>query len=665
MFDFRELMKRRHPGSGCSDAQRDEVVECAEALLSEQQQQVFRETDRMLALLMVVQWVAGILVASLIAPRTWIGEQSQVLIHVVLAVVVGGVLSGVPVFLARRRAGQPLTRYVITIAQCAWVALLIHLSGGRIEAHFHVFASLAYLACYRDWKVLTVAIVVLASDQIARGVLWPESIYGAAASSLRWMEHLTWLGIEAVLLLISSHQMLRRARDFALRTAELEVVNEGIEQAAAEQTAELQAASERLSAEVRTRELAQAREAELGRIVEESHIEIYVLEPDTYRFVDANAAAIRRLDVSLNSLRLMTIRDIVAGIMPEELDELMARVVGSQTCCSAEYRHRASDGSEYDVEVHLQPVATGDVPRILAWALDITDRKELEAETERMQHELLEVSRAAGMAETATGILHNVGNVLNSVNVSANIVNDRLRQSRVAQLTKATALLEQDDLATFLTEDEKGRRLPGYLHRVSEILCQENDELIHEMHSLRERIDHIKEVVQLQQQYAQCSGTAEPVEPAELLEMAAKVTSSSAMRHEIEVVREYETVAPVITQKHKVLQILVNLLSNAKNAINEHDGPERKIVLHVEDEADTVMMSVHDTGSGIESDHLTRIFAHGFTTRENGHGFGLHSSANTAVELGGSLEVTSDGPGSGARFTLRLPRTPEAALATS
>ena len=288
-------------------------------------------------------------------------------------------------------------------------------------------------------------------------------------------------------------------------------------------------------------------------------------------------------------------------------------------------------------------------------------RQRLEQTNEELatlQQEHLETARQTGMAEIATGVLHNTGNVLNSVNVSANLLTDRLITGRIDNLQKAVAMLEEhsDDPGTFLTSDEKGRRLPGYLRRLSDSLSDDRDFMQAEVTSLSEKIDHIKEVIQVQQTYARRGGHIELIVASELVEIALKVNDTSLGRHGIEIQREFDDIPVIETDKHQVLQILVNLISNARNAMTEYDGDVRRLTIRIKrDEDDQASIEVQDTGAGIAPDNLDRIFGHGFTTRRDGHGFGLHSSANSANELGGSLTAISDGPGRGATFTLKLP----------
>jgi PAS domain S-box-containing protein len=303
----------------------------------------------------------------------------------------------------------------------------------------------------------------------------------------------------------------------------------------------------------------------------------------------------------------------------------------------------------------------GKPPCVLSIFRDITPRKQTESELANMHRQLLEVSRQAGMAEVATSVLHNVGNVLNSVNVSSSLIADTVRASKAGNLAKAAALLRahENDLAEFLTNDPKGRQLPGYLNSLAEHLAGEHEETLKEVKALAGYIDHIKEIITMQQSYARVVGVVESLPVVELVEDALRLNAGAIERHHVQVIREYFEVPPILVDKHKVLQILVNLIRNAKYALDDRGHTDKRMVLQVGlNGNNTVKISVIDNGVGIPPENLTRIFEHGFTTRKEGHGFGLHNGALAAKELGGVLRAHSDGPGKGATFTLELPRRP-------
>jgi C4-dicarboxylate-specific signal transduction histidine kinase len=290
---------------------------------------------------------------------------------------------------------------------------------------------------------------------------------------------------------------------------------------------------------------------------------------------------------------------------------------------------------------------------------EIEERKRAQGETERLQSELLETSRRAGQAEVASNVLHNVGNVLNSVNIASFCVADILRQSKSANLSKVAALLadHEKDLGTFLTDDPKGRQLPVYVGQLARHLAGEEARALKELEHLHKNIEHIKDIVTMQQSFGKVAGVTEIVTAADLVEDALRMNASGLARHDIQIIKEFGEPRLITVEKQKVLQILVNLICNAKHACEDSGREERRLTFRVTNGDDRVRFIVRDNGVGIPSENLTRIFAHGFTTKKDGHGFGLHSGALAAKEMGGSLTVHSDGQDRGATFTLDLPCT--------
>ncbi|HRX80301.1 MAG TPA: ATP-binding protein, partial [Pirellulaceae bacterium] len=274
-----------------------------------------------------------------------------------------------------------------------------------------------------------------------------------------------------------------------------------------------------------------------------------------------------------------------------------------------------------------------------------------------MNDQLVEASRRAGMAEVANNVLHNVGNVLNSVNVAAALINETVRNSEVKDLNRVLELVSQhqDDLGSFLTKDPRGQHLPGYLVEAGRVLSVEQTTLLEKLQSLTKNIDHIKTIVSTQQSYVGMSGVEQIVELDELLDDALNINVGSLERHRIEVSKEYDSIPPVSLEKQKAMQILINLIGNAKHAIRDAEIIQGKIQLRIVRKDNWVKIQVTDNGIGITAENLEKIFRHGFTTKKDGHGFGLHSAVLAAKEMGGSLTAKSDGTGTGATFTLNLP----------
>jgi signal transduction histidine kinase len=252
---------------------------------------------------------------------------------------------------------------------------------------------------------------------------------------------------------------------------------------------------------------------------------------------------------------------------------------------------------------------------------EIARREKAQQELVAAQTQLLAASRQAGMAEVATSVLHNVGNVLNSVSVSACLVCDRLKQSRVANIPRVAALLNENaaDLNHFMAHDPKGQPLLRYLDELGRHLGEEQSGILKELESLRENVEHIEEIVSVQQRNAKAVGVNEKARMADLIEDVLRMTSDSLSRHRIQVKREYEPGLPEITvDKHKVFQILANLIHNARQACDARGRADKRLTIRVAREDNYVIVIVSDNGIGIPPENLTRIFNHGFTTRKDG-----------------------------------------------
>jgi len=294
--------------------------------------------------------------------------------------------------------------------------------------------------------------------------------------------------------------------------------------------------------------------------------------------------------------------------------------------------------------------------RTLELRAEVAERTQAQAEIERIHRQLVASSRQAGMAEIATNVLHNVGNVLNSVNVSAILASDLARRSPATGLGRVVELMRAHahDLGGFVNDNPRGRHLIPHLGNLAEQLVDEQTRIVAELDALRSNIEHIKDIVSMQQSYAKVAGVAEIVPVVDLVEDGLRMNAGALARHKVEVVRDLQCEPVVNVDKHKVLQILINLIRNAKYACEESGRTDRRLTVRVTRGAGRVYIAVCDNGVGIAPENLTRIFSHGFTTRASGHGFGLHSGALAAKELGGALSVHSDGPGKGAVFTLEL-----------
>jgi len=302
--------------------------------------------------------------------------------------------------------------------------------------------------------------------------------------------------------------------------------------------------------------------------------------------------------------------------------------------------------------------AAGEIVGTWGISKDITARKEMELKLAQTQAELNNTVRLAGIAEISSGVLHNIGNALNSVHTTATLLSDAVAKSRMPNLGKAVSMMEEhaSTLAEFLSSDPKGKQLPAYLIQLGKVLVDERRHFQEEIEQLRRNVEHIREIVAMQQNYARVSQFEDDVDPVNLMEEAFHISEGSLHRHNITVARQFDPVPPVRVIRHKVLQILVNLIRNAKIALDEGNPVEKRLTLFLRSSsAGEVEFGVRDNGMGIAPENMGKLFSFGFTTRKDGHGFGLHSSIAAAREMSGTLSASSDGPGRGATFLLVLP----------
>ncbi|ATB39140.1 hypothetical protein CYFUS_004581 [Cystobacter fuscus] len=270
---------------------------------------------------------------------------------------------------------------------------------------------------------------------------------------------------------------------------------------------------------------------------------------------------------------------------------------------------------------------------------------------------LVDSARKAGMAEVAIHVLHNVGNVLTSAVINLQSMLEMVSASRVGRLKQVTSLFEEHggELADFLTRDPRGTQLPAYLSALGDELLRERKTLQESMEAMGKHIEHIRAIVQVQQAHARNTLVLEECELSLLIEDALSIQMPSLQLNGVTVTREFSTVPRLRLDKHKVLQILVNLISNARYAMNTLPEGQRQLHVRLAAKGHTAYLQVADNGMGLAPELRPRLFTQGFTTREGGLGLGLHSSALAAEMLGGRLSLESEGPGKGATATLELP----------
>jgi diguanylate cyclase (GGDEF)-like protein/PAS domain S-box-containing protein len=308
-------------------------------LFREHQLRIHTQTDRLFAGLLAAQWLAGILAALWISPRTWSGELSETHLHVWTAIYLGGALALFPIALVVTRSGRPSTRYVIAVAQMLTSSLLVQLTGGRIETHFHVFGSLAFLSFYRDWRVLVPATIVVAADHFVRGVFWPQSVFGVlTASHWRWLEHAGWVVFENIFLVASCVRSQREMRSIAHRSAELE-----------------------------------ASEQRYRAVMEQAADGICLLDPATREVIECNAALRRLLAVPGDEPFELNWAFLDSGQLPPGDSTRSPEWEASAVPHDSQYAR--ADGSVVNLSVTVSRISYGSRQVLCAVVRDVTERR--------------------------------------------------------------------------------------------------------------------------------------------------------------------------------------------------------------------------------------------------------------------------------------------------
>jgi PAS domain S-box-containing protein len=555
-----------------------------------------RLIDRLFIILMLLQWAAGIVAALVISPRTWIGAAGQTHPHVFLAIFGGGILCSLPVALAIFRPGKVSTRMVIACSQVLFSSLLIHLTGGRIETHFHVFGSLAILAAYRDWRVLIVATVIVAVDHFARGVWWPESVFGvAAASQWRWLEHAGWVVFEDVFLLLIIRQNLSKLHELAENTTRVELTAQQLRESAEQ---------------VR----------KLSLVASKAKYGVIIADPKG-RIEWVNQGFMQMTGYCSEEVCGKHLESLLEGphVDPETIKTIRRRMDHRQGV-SLEFPNCTKHDVEYWMSLEIDPVFSDDkkLTNFIATQTNISERKAYESELRRAKDE----SESANRAKTQflANMSHEIRTPLNGI-------------------LGFTELLRRTGGETTDTERQEYLEAIGGSGR-----------------HLATLINDILDISKIESGFMQVERL--PCSPHALISEISSVLRVAAREKDINLDYRWESGIPefIYSDPHRIKQLLLNLIGNAIK-FTEQGTVLVVASLEKKNGADMLRLEVRDTGIGIPQEKFDSIFApftqadSSVTRRYGGTGLGLSISKSIAEALGGQLSVTSD-IGRGSVFTV-------------
>lgn len=595
------------------------------------QQSICQRTDLMFAVLMTIQWVAGIAAALWISPKTWAGATSQTHLHVWAAIFLGGAITSLPVLLALTQRGRASTRYTIAVGQMLMGALLIHLTGGRIETHFHVFGSLAFLSFYRDWRVLIPATIVVAADHFLRGLFWPQSVYGVlAASEWRWLEHAGWVLFEDTFLLIAIKHSVSEMWGMAERTAEIKSLNEDLERHVTERTSQLVAANDGLKREVDERKRAEdelSKQRSFLRQVIDLNPNFIFAKDREGRFTLVNQAVAEAYGTTVENLLGKNDADFNPNAEEVEwfrqddldvMDTLQEKFIPEEVITDAR-------GNVRWLQTIKRPIVSpeGAVTQMLGVATDITARKQVEEALHRSEEQLRQSQKMEAVGKLAGGVAHDFNNLLTAVNGHSELAMRRLEQDDPLY-RKLEAIKKAGERAASLT-----RQLLAFSrNQILQPKVLDLNQVVFEMNKMLQPL--IGEDVDLF---------------TKLMPDLGKVKADPG----------------------QIEQVLMNLTVNARDAMPKGGRLTIETANVYLDEGYVrhhasvlpgwyVMLAVSDDGCGMDGETQERIFEPFFTTKEVGKGTGLGLSTVYGIvkQSGGNIWVYSE-VGQGTTFKVYLP----------
>lgn len=591
---------------------------------------------------MAVQWVAAVALALIISSKTYAGPTSSTHPHVWLAFGYGGLLVSLPILLAVIRPGVFANRYVIGCAQMLMSGLLIHVTNGRIETHFHVFGSLAFIAFYRDWKLLIFATVVVGADHLWRGIYMPASVFGVASDpNLRWLEHVAWVAFEDVILLMQIKNTTAALRNSCIREADLEFSNEMIEHAVRLRTAEL-TANQALTSSV-------LESAQDGVVVSDWQGTI----------LEFNEAACALTGYSREEAVGASFIDL---IVPESLREEvrcdLRRFLETGDSESIGIRRETvgmrKDGSEFESEVSASMIVSSDPPAFTSFIRDITTRRQMESQ-------LAHAQKMESIGHLAAGIAH-------EINTPNQYIGDNARFLR-SSFASIFALLDQYERleSAVETDDAPAIRLDIECARKKADLDFMRTEIPNAIEESLVGVGRVSSIVSAMKDFSHPG-----VDEMTLSDLNRIVESTvTVARNEWKYVAELKLgLSPGLPQipclPGELGQVVLNLVVNAAHAIaeaNGNSGDLGQILISTAEVEEWVELRVSDTGTGIPEGARHKVFNPFFTTKEvgKGTGQGLAITHAVIVERHGGQIFFETQAGVGTTFVVRLPIAPVAA----
>lgn len=604
------------------------------AIFEANRQQVFNTTDRLFGFLMIFQFIGAVVAAAILSPTTWAGSRSWIHPHVWTALLLGSTIAGPVVALTFLCPGKSYTRYVVAVCQMLMSALLIHVSGGRIETHFHVFGSLAFLAFYRDWKLLIPATLVVLIDHVGRGIYFPQSVYGVGSGAeWRFLEHAGWVVFEDVILAASCMRGVQEMWAMAQRQAQLEELNAQVEQTVAVKTAEL------THSEIRN-----------GAVLEHALDGIITIDPDG-RILEFNPASEgmfgRRREEAIGTFLTDVFVDAEkATLIKSEIARYLESQDESGMNKRREFAILRANGEEFPVELALTPIPVSSGTVFTAFIRDISEKKRLEGK-------LAHAQKMESVGQMAAGVAHEINTPNQYIGDNIQFVIDGFSDVKKA----IGGYQELRDSAASSVE-------PELLQKVDEIIKSSDleylaDEIPKALSQAQEGVERVGSIVRAMKEFSHPGVDAwTAVDVNRVVESTITVS-----RHEWKYVAITEVSLDrnlPLTSGHpgELGQVILNLVVNAAHAIAERyqGNALGRIGVTTRHVGQYIEIEVKDDGCGIPEHVRPRVFDPFFTTKGVGIGTGQGLAISHAVIVerhGGELLFESE-LGKGSTFTIRL-----------